>query len=218
MKNIIDSQQALESQSYKKTMNDSSRDEWLKAMKDENKFLLINEIWKLTNSFKDRRVLHDKWVYKIKKEKHDEILRYKARWMIREFEQIEKLDYTKIFVFVIKSMNYKTMYVIIAVKNWKIEQMNVKTTFLYDKILEDVYVVQFTNFEQNVNQICKLNKILYDLKQSSKVWFETLIKFLFSLSYISFDVEFNVFMKDDIMIVIYVNDLIFTKFNLAAIF
>jgi hypothetical protein len=40
----------------------------------------------------------------------------------------------------------------------------------------------------------------------------------FSLNYVSFDVEFNIFMKNDIMIVIYVNDLIFTKFNLAAIF
>ncbi len=78
--------------------------------------------------------------------------------------------------------------------------------------------MQLTSFEQSVNQICKLNKILYNLKQSSKVWFETLIKFLFFLSYVSLDVEFNVFMKDDIMIVIYVNDLIFMKLNFAAIF
>jgi hypothetical protein len=110
------------------------------------------------------------------------------------------------------------MYVIIVVNDWEIEQMNVKTTFLYDKILEDVYVVQLTSFEQSINQVCKLNKALYDLKQSSRIWFETLIKFLFSLNYVSLDVEFNVFMKDDIMIVIYVNDLIFTKFNLATIF
>jgi hypothetical protein len=89
--------------------------------------------------------------------------------MIREFEQIEKLNYTKTFVSMIKSMNYKTMYVIIAINDWKIEQMNVKTTFLYDKILENVYVVQFTNFEKNVNQICKLLKILYNLKQSSNL-------------------------------------------------
>jgi hypothetical protein len=39
------------------------------------------------------------------------------------------------------------MYVIIAINDWEIEQMNVKTTFLYNKILEDVYVVQFTSFE-----------------------------------------------------------------------
>jgi hypothetical protein len=59
---------------------------------------------------------------------------------------------------------------------------------------------------------------LYDLKQFSKVWFETLIKFFFFLDYVSLNVEFNVFMKNDIMIVIYVNNLIFTKFNRAIIF
>ncbi len=110
------------------------------------------------------------------------------------------------------------MYVIIVVNDWKIEQMNVKTAFLYDKIHENVFVVQFTRFEQEINKICKLNKILYDLKQFSRVWFETLIKFLFSLDYVSLNVEFNVFMKNDIMIVIYVNDLIFTEFDRAIIF
>ncbi len=218
MKNVIDSQQILKSRSYKKTMNDSSREEWIKIMKNENNSLLINEIWTLVNFSRDRRVLRDKWVYKIKREKHDEILRYKTRWMIREFEQVERLDYTKTFVSMIKSMSYKTMYVIIVVNDWEIEQMNVKIVFLYDKIHENVFVVQFTSFEQKINQVCKLNKTLYDLKQFSKVWFETLAKFLFFLDYVSLDVEFNVFMKNDIMIVIYVNDLIFTEFDLAFIF
>jgi hypothetical protein len=138
--------------------------------------------------------------------------------MIRDFEQIERLNYTKTFVSMIKSMSYKTMYVIIVVNDWKIEQMNVKIAFLYDKIHENVFVVQLTKFEQKINSICKLNKTLYELKQFSKIWFETLTKFFFSLDYVSLNVEFNVFMKNDIMIVIYVNDLIFTKFNLAIIF
>ncbi len=56
------------------------------------------------------------------------------------------------------------------------------------------------------------------MKQSSKIWFETLIKFLFSLDYVFLNIEFNLFMKNDIMIVIYLNDLIFTEFNLAIIF
>jgi hypothetical protein len=133
MKNVIDSQQVLKFRSYKKTMNDSSREKWIKIMKNENNSLLINEIWTFVNSFKDRRVFRDKWVYKIKKKKHDEILRYKTRWMIREFEQVEKLDYTKTFVSMIKSMSYKAMYVIIVVNDWKIEQMNVKRRFCTTK-------------------------------------------------------------------------------------
>ncbi len=187
-------------------------------MKNENNSLLTNEIWTLINSSRDRRVLRDKWIYKIKREEHDEILRYKTRWVIRDFEQIEELNYTKTFVSMIKSMSYKAMYVIIVVNDWEIEQMNVKIVFLYDKIHENVFVVQLTSFEQKINQVCKLNKALYDLKQSSRVWFKTLAKFLFFLDYVSLDVEFNVFMKNDIMIVIYVNDLILTEFDLAIIF
>jgi hypothetical protein len=110
------------------------------------------------------------------------------------------------------------MYVIIVVNDWKFEQINIKIVFLYEKIHENVFVVQFTSFEQRINQICKLNKTLYDLKQSSKIWFKTLIKFFFFLDYVFLNVEFNVFMKNDIMIVIYVNDLIFTRFDSTIIF
>jgi hypothetical protein len=164
MKNVIDFQQILKSRLYKKTMNDSNSKKRIKIMKNENIFFLINEIWTLIKFFKNRRMFRDKWVYNIKRKKHDEILRHKTRWVIREFEQIERLNYTKTFVSMIKSMNCKIMYVIIIINDWEIKQMNVKTIFLYDKILEDVYVVQLTSFEKNVNQICKLNKILYDLK------------------------------------------------------
>jgi hypothetical protein len=147
MQNVTDSQQIVKSRSYKKVMNDSSSDEWEKVMKNENNSLLINEIWILIDLLRNRRILRDKWIYKIKKEKQDEILRYKARWMIREFEQIEELDYTKTFVSMIKSMSYKAMYVIVVVNDWEIEQINVKIAFLYDKIHENVFVVQFTSFE-----------------------------------------------------------------------
>jgi hypothetical protein len=133
MQNVTNFQHVLQSRSYKEIMNDLNRDEWLKIMKNENKSLLTNEIWTLTNSFKNKRVFRDKWVYKIKKKRHDEILRHQTRWMIRDFEQIERFEYTKTFVLMIKSMKYKTMYVIIAINDWKIEQMNVKTTFCTTK-------------------------------------------------------------------------------------
>ncbi len=129
MKNVIYFQQIEKSSLYKKTTNDFNRDEWLKIMKNENNTFLINEIWTLINFLKNRWIFRDKWIYKIKKEKHDEILRYKTRWMIRDFKQIERLNYTKIFVSMIKSMNHKTMYVIIVVNDWKIKQMNIKIVF-----------------------------------------------------------------------------------------
>jgi hypothetical protein len=60
MQNVTKSKHVLKSRLYKKIMNNFNHDEWLKIMKNENKFLLINEIWTLTNSFKNKRVFRDK--------------------------------------------------------------------------------------------------------------------------------------------------------------
>jgi hypothetical protein len=182
MQSVIDFNQTLKSRSYKKIMKNFSRDKWIMIMKNENNFLLINKTWILTIVFRNKRVLRDKWVYKIKKNERDEILRYKTRWIVRDFEQIENLNYTKTFILMIKSISYKTMYVIIVVNDWEIKQMNVKIAFLYKKIEKNVYVMQSIDFEQNVNQICKLNKTMYDLKQFSRVWFEVLMKFFFFIT------------------------------------
>jgi hypothetical protein len=114
-------------------------------------------------------------------------------------------------------MSYKVIYVITVVNDWEMKQMNVKIVFFYDNIEKDVYVVQSINFEQDLNQICKLNKILYDLKQFSRVWFEMLIKLFLFLDYISLNAKNNVFMKNQILIIIYVDDLIMTNLDSIAI-
>jgi hypothetical protein len=67
MQNVTNFQQILKSRLYKEIMNDFNRNEWLKVMKNQNKFFWINETWILTNFFKNRRILRDKWIYKIKR-------------------------------------------------------------------------------------------------------------------------------------------------------
>ena len=41
------------------------------------------------------------------------------------------MNYDKTFVVVIKFMNYKLLFALTVIFNLKIEQMNVKTAFLY---------------------------------------------------------------------------------------
>ena len=49
--------------------------------------------------------------------------------------------------------------------------MNVKTVFLYDNVQETIYVRQLDDFSKNDIKVCKLNKILYELKQSLRIWY-----------------------------------------------
>ena len=55
---------------------------------------------------------------------------------------------------------------IAVIKRYYIEQMNIVTAFLYGSIEEEVYVKQLTDFTNEGNRVCKLNKALYRLKQS----------------------------------------------------
>ena len=55
----------------------------------------------------------------------------------------------------------------------EIEQMDVKTTFLYGDLEEEIYMNQLEGFivDGEKQMACKLNKSLYGLKQSPMMWY-----------------------------------------------
>ena len=55
-------------------------------MKDEMDSLLGNQTWDLAELPKGKKALHNKWVYRLKNE-HDGSKRYKARLVVKGFEQ-----------------------------------------------------------------------------------------------------------------------------------
>jgi hypothetical protein len=70
---------------------------------------------------KGKRIFRGKWVYKVKLGVNGEILKRKARWVVRGFEQIEGEDYTETFAAVIKLISYKTVLAIAIAKNLEVK-------------------------------------------------------------------------------------------------
>jgi len=124
-------------------------------------------------------------VYKHKRGSNGEILRYKSRWVVRGFEQREGLDYYETFASVVKPMSYKLLFAIAAANDLEIEQMDVKTAFLYGDIDTEIYVEQPEGMGAigESYKVCKLNKALYGLKQSPRVWYFTLTAYLKTLGF-----------------------------------
>ena len=64
--------------------------------------------------------------------------------------------------------------------DWEVEQMDVKTAFLYPEIEEEVYIKMpegyklFYPKDQNAEGIARLIKTLYGLRQSPRAWFKVL--------------------------------------------
>ena len=113
-------------------------------MKDEMDSLLGNHPWELTELLVENKALHNKWVYRIKNE-HDGSKRYKARLVVKEFQQNKGIDYS-MFSPVVKMSTIRLVLEMVAVENLYIEQLDVKTAFLHGDLEEDIHMIQLEGF------------------------------------------------------------------------
>nr|GEZ14781.1 copia protein [Tanacetum cinerariifolium] len=97
--------------------------------------------------------------------------------------------------------------------------MDVKTSFLYGHLKEEVYVNQPNVFVDpyHPDKVYRLKKALYGLKQAPKAWYDELSAFLVSKGFSKGSIDPTLFISkhgEDILLVqIYVDDIIFGSTN-----
>nr|GEY98281.1 copia protein [Tanacetum cinerariifolium] len=97
--------------------------------------------------------------------------------------------------------------------------MDVKRSFLYGPLKEEVYVNQPDGFVDpyHPNKVYRLKKALYGLKQAPKAWYDELSYFLVSKGFSKGSIDPTLFISkhgEDILLVqIYVDDIIFGSTN-----
>ena len=109
-------------------------------MKDKMDSLLGNQTWELIELLVGKKALHNKLVYRIKNE-HDGSKRYKARLVVKRFQQ-KDIDYSEIFSSVVKMSIIRLVLGMVVAKNLHVEQLDVKTAFLHGDLKEDIYIIQ----------------------------------------------------------------------------
>ncbi|KAL6328733.1 hypothetical protein AAG906_003750 [Vitis piasezkii] len=90
---------------YDEALQDENSSKWELAMKDEMDSLIKNE--------------------------HDGSKRYKARLVVKGFQQKEGIDYTEIFSPIVKMSTIRLVLGMMAKENLHLEQLDVKITFLH---------------------------------------------------------------------------------------
>ena len=129
------------SKCYEEALQDENSSKQELAMKDEMNSLLGNQTWELTELPVGKKALHNKWVYIIKNE-HDVSKCYKARLVVKGFQQKKGIDYSEIFSPVVKMSTIRLVLGIVAVEKLHLEQLDVKTAFLHGDLEEDIYMIQ----------------------------------------------------------------------------
>ncbi|GJR74316.1 retrovirus-related pol polyprotein from transposon TNT 1-94 [Tanacetum coccineum] len=129
------------------------------------------------------------WIESMQEELHqfdrlDEntVIRNKSRLVAKGYAQKEGIDFEESFAPVARLEAVRLFIAYAAHKSFTVYQMDVKTTFLYGPLKEEVYVNQPDGFVDpyHPDKVYHLKKALYGLKQAPRVWYDKLSNFLVS--------------------------------------
>ena len=142
---------------------------WEEAEQSELKSIQECQVWtKEPQPPEGVKPLPLKWVYKVKKDLHGVIQRFKARLVVQGFFQVFGFDYTETYKFT----SIRLLLAIAVQLGLYIHQMDVDTAFLNAPIDEHIWVMvpDGTSLPPDDNGIYKLLKSLYGLKQAPRCW------------------------------------------------
>ncbi|WVZ67439.1 hypothetical protein U9M48_016514 [Paspalum notatum var. saurae] len=187
---------------------------WLAAMEHKFHALQANKTWTLVPRPPSARVITGKWVFKHKLNADGSLERYKARWVVRGFNQRPGIDFSETFSPVVKPAMIRTVLTLIATHAWPAHQLDVSNAFLHGTLSEQVYCQQPTGFTdpQRPDDVYLLSRSLYGLRQAPRVWFEHFTKHVISLGFMQSRADTSLFIlhngSDVAYLLLYVDDMI----------
>ena len=127
-----------EPETYHETILHESKKEWVKAMQEELRSLLENHTHNLVKLQQGKEALINIWVYRLKTEDNGSQLRYKARLVVKGFNQKKSIDFEEIFSPVVKMSSTLVSVGLVTHLNLEVKQLDVKTTFLHGDLEEEI--------------------------------------------------------------------------------
>lgn len=119
---------------------------WCQAMKEEIAAINKNQTWSLCKLPTGKKTIGLKWVFKTKFGINGEIIKYKARLVVKGYLQQHGIDFEETFSPVAR---FETVHIFLALEaqqNWSVFQFDVKSAFLNSDLNEEFYVEQPQGF------------------------------------------------------------------------
>ncbi|CAI7922465.1 unnamed protein product, partial [Closterium sp. NIES-54] len=207
--------------SMEEALAGDDREAWLASREDQFQSHMENETWTLTNLPPGRKALDCTWVLRVKTDAEGRLERRKTRLVIKGFQQREGIDFQEVFAPVAKAPTLRLLLAAAAVCGWKVEQMDVKTAFLYGVVDEDFYMKQPEGYDDGSGRVCRLNKAIYGLKQAPRCWYARLVEVLDALGFKVSGCDESLFMtegeEEKVFLLVYVDDILLFSPSLERI-
>ena len=206
--------------SYREAMRGSSAQLWRGPCVDEIGKLKKMQTWRLVPRRAGMNVVGNTWRLKSKYNAQGELVSRKARLCAKGFTQRPGVDYTETYSPVVRYPSLRGLLALAAQHDWDVHHMDVKSAFLNGRLKETVYMAQPEGFVEKGKEdwVCLLEKGLYGLKQSGRVWNQVADRFLRKLGFKPLEADRCVYVWRDgarmAIVSLYVDDMfLFTPRN-----
>ena len=124
-----------------KKVNEALEDaDWINFMHEELHQFIRNDVWELVPRLKDVNVIGTKWIFKNKSNENGTVIRNKSRLVAEGYTQVEGVVFDETFAPVARLESIRILLAIACHLNFKLYQMDVKSSFLNGMLQEEVYV------------------------------------------------------------------------------
>lgn len=193
-----------EPKSLKEALGGDEASKWRAAVQAELEQIEKLGTWDIVEAPADANIVSSKFVFRLKRDEHGNITKYKARLVARGFTQKFGIDYFDTRVWIVRWETIRNLLAQAASRGSVIHQADVKNAYLNAEIKEDIYVelppsyTEFRPLPPHLSQkraVCKLKKGLYGTKQAGRGWYMKLRDTFIKLGYKVSTADLGVFYK-----------------------
>ena len=193
---------------------------WREAMQAELHSLIKRDVFgPVVQTPASIKPIGNKWVFVRKRNENNDIIRYKVRLVAQGFSQRPGIDYEETYSPVMDAITFHFLISLAVSEELDMRLMDVITAYLYGSIDSDIHMKIPKGFKlpeaistkpRSMLSI-KLQRSLYGLKQSGRMWYNRLSEYLLKEGYVNNPICPCVFIKKSetgfSIIAVYVDDL-----------
>ena len=193
---------------------------WREAMQAELHSLIKRDVFgPIVQTPASIKPVGNKWVFVRKRNENNDIIRYKARLVAQGFSHRPDIDYEETYSPVMDVITFRFLISLEVYEELDMRLMDVITAYLYGSIDSDIHMKipegfklpEVVSTKPRSMLSIKLQRSLYGLKQSGRMWYNRLSEYLLKEGYVNNPICPCVFIKKSetgfAIIAVYVDDL-----------
>jgi hypothetical protein len=198
-----DSSKSNAPNTFKQVLKHPEKDLWLPSFfKEIEQLLKTKTLYFINRSSAPKKPVTNRWVTREKKDTQGQVVKRKARLIVRGFQQVPGTDFTETFAATSTPPTWRLVLALAAILDLEAEQVDFVGAFLNSETDVDLYMelpdglyeyslsspqaadlLKQAGWDPSKDQVILLKKSLYGLKQAPYLWQQKLCNLLKSLEY-----------------------------------